>query len=249
MAPPWDRSRREGWPPSRPAAAGRCLGHGAACAVHSALADALAAEALGRQVGRYGLLTEFDAARCFCRDTRGRAVFAFGNHAGRQDEVARTDPGYVRWMLGQSFRDAVQGLIRRAPAGQPLTRETPSPPATSDYLCPLDGRIAPRPRARTGRPACRHLRQARRAPGGCRYGRRRPCRHLRSGDLSRMLSASPAHQTAIKPWVTIAPAVAASGPPKLQFGHGDQAVGNSRLGLDRLDGLGPSIRPRRSSRG
>lgn len=106
---------------------------------HSAAADArAAAEVLDRQVGRYGLpadidalhkaLVEVDVARRFRRDAGGRVVFGFGKHAGRRlADVARTDPGYLRWMLGQSFLDDVQGLVRRALVEPPPTREAQTP--------------------------------------------------------------------------------------------------------------------------
>ncbi len=93
---------------------------------HAAVADALAAvEVLDRQVGRYGLpagveglhaaLVEVDVGRRFRRDAAGHVAFGFGKHLGRSlADVARTDPGYLRWMLGQSFLDDAQGLVRRA---------------------------------------------------------------------------------------------------------------------------------------
>ena len=96
---------------------------------HAALADALAAvEVLDRQVGRYGLpagvaalhaaLVEVDVGRRFRRDAGGHVAFGFGKHRGRRlADVARTDAGYLRWMLGQSFLDDAQGLVRRALAG------------------------------------------------------------------------------------------------------------------------------------
>ena len=93
---------------------------------HAALSDALAAvEVLDRQVGRYGLpagvedlhaaLVEVDVGRRFRRDAGGHVAFGFGKHLGRRlADVARTDAGYLRWMLGQSFLDDAQALVRRA---------------------------------------------------------------------------------------------------------------------------------------
>lgn len=104
---------------------------------HSALADArAAAEVLDRQVAVYGLprdvaalraaLVEVDVARRFRRDAAGRVVFGFGRHAGRPlAGVARADPGYLRWMLGQPFLDDVYGLVRHALAGQNPPPESP----------------------------------------------------------------------------------------------------------------------------
>lgn len=78
---------------------------------HGAAADAAAAAAvLDAQVGRYGLpadpaalhasLAEVDAAGKFRRGAGGGPVFAFGKHAGRPlADVARTDPGYLAWVL------------------------------------------------------------------------------------------------------------------------------------------------------
>ena len=93
---------------------------------HAALADAVAAvEVLDRQVGSYGLpagvaalhaaLVEVDVAGRFRTDAAGRVAFGFGKHAGRRlADVARTDPSYLRWMLGQSFLDDVRALVRQA---------------------------------------------------------------------------------------------------------------------------------------
>jgi len=89
---------------------------------HAALA---AVEVLDRQVGYYSLpaevaalhtaLVEVDAAGRFRTDAAGRVAFGFGKHAGRRlADVARTDPGYLRWMLGPSFLDDVRALVRRA---------------------------------------------------------------------------------------------------------------------------------------
>lgn len=93
---------------------------------HSAAADALAAlEVFDAQVGRYGLpptpaelraaFGGGDVAGRFALDPHDEVVFAFGKHRGRRlDEVARDDPGYLRWMLGQTFLDDVQSLVHAA---------------------------------------------------------------------------------------------------------------------------------------
>lgn len=100
-------------------------------AAHTAAADVRAAAAvLDQQVGVYGLpaaagdlfasLVEVDVAGRFRSGAGGDVVFAFGKHAGRPlAEVARTDPGYLRWMLDQPFLDDVRCLVRRALAGSP----------------------------------------------------------------------------------------------------------------------------------
>ena len=93
---------------------------------HSALADAEATAAvLDAQVGHYSdlpatvpvlhsLLTEVDVGGRFRVDA-GRVVFAFGKHLGRPlDEVARLDPSYLAWMLGQDFLDDAKELAERA---------------------------------------------------------------------------------------------------------------------------------------
>ncbi|OWK34666.1 3'-5' exonuclease [Fimbriiglobus ruber] len=104
---------------------------------HAAAADArVAAAVLDAQVGRYGLpptppglhatLVEVDVGRRFRRGPGGGVDFAFGKHAGRSlADVARTDPGYLEWMLGQAFLDDAHALVRRALAGQPL--DVPNP--------------------------------------------------------------------------------------------------------------------------
>lgn len=94
---------------------------------HGALADAEATAAvLDAQVARYAdlpdtaaglheLLTDADVGGKF-RTEGGLLVFAFGKHAGRAlDQVARVDPGYLHWLLGQGglFDDA-RTLIARA---------------------------------------------------------------------------------------------------------------------------------------
>jgi DNA polymerase-3 subunit epsilon len=109
------------------AAVGFYLGRGHAGA-HAAGADAAAAaEVLDAQVGRYGLpaapadlhaaLVGVDVAGRFRRGPGGAVEFAFGKHAGRPlAEVARADPGYLRWVLTQAFLPDVHDLVRAAVA-------------------------------------------------------------------------------------------------------------------------------------
>jgi DNA polymerase-3 subunit epsilon len=95
-------------------------------AAHSALADAEAAAAvLDAQLNRHAelpptpaelhaFLTEVDIAGKFRREGR-RIFFNFGKHHGRRlRDVARSDPGYLRWMLEQDFLDDVRLLVERA---------------------------------------------------------------------------------------------------------------------------------------
>jgi DNA polymerase-3 subunit epsilon len=45
----------------------------------------------------------------------GAVVFAFGKHAGRRlDDVARTDAGYLEWVLTRPFLPDVHHLVRSA---------------------------------------------------------------------------------------------------------------------------------------
>ena len=93
---------------------------------HAAPVDArAAAEVLDAQVGRYGLpstptalhgsLVEVDVAGKFRRAEDGTVVFAFGKHIGRKlTEVARTDPGYLSWVLTRPFLGDVHELVRAA---------------------------------------------------------------------------------------------------------------------------------------
>ena len=93
---------------------------------HTALRGAVATAAiLDAQVGRYAglpetpaglhaLLTDVDIAGRF-RTESGRVTFAFGEYQDRPlDEVARADPGYLRWFLGQEFLDDAKALVERA---------------------------------------------------------------------------------------------------------------------------------------
>jgi len=96
---------------------------------HGALADAEATAAiLDAQVGRYGdlpgtvaglheLLTEVDVGGRF-RRAGGRVVFGFGKYLGHPlGEVARSDPGYLRWFLGQGFLEDAKSLVLAALEG------------------------------------------------------------------------------------------------------------------------------------
>lgn len=92
---------------------------------HAAAGDAVAAAGvLDAQVGRYGLpatpaelhalLHPVDLSGKFkCED--GAVVFAFGKHAGRRlEDVARTDAGYLEWVLARPFLPDVHHLVRAA---------------------------------------------------------------------------------------------------------------------------------------
>ncbi len=93
---------------------------------HAALADAAYALAvLDAQVGRYGLppvpadlhaaVAEVDVSGAFRRDPDGAVVFGFGKYRGRPlAQIATEDPGYLRWVLGQSFLDDALALVRGA---------------------------------------------------------------------------------------------------------------------------------------
>src|SRR5262249_47001369 len=92
---------------------------------HQARADVLACAAiLDAQLARYpdlprtvpelhGCLTEVDLAGHFRRHGE-QIIFAFGKYLGRAlEEVAREDPGYLLWMLGQGFLNDVKQLVAR----------------------------------------------------------------------------------------------------------------------------------------
>ena len=93
---------------------------------HGAMADAEATAAiLDAQIGRYEELPatvtalhedliEVDIGGRFRADS-GRVVFAFGKYQGYSlSQVAREDPGYLRWFLAQDFFDDAKELVRRA---------------------------------------------------------------------------------------------------------------------------------------
>jgi DNA polymerase-3 subunit epsilon len=51
----------------------------------------------------------------FVRHEGGVIVFAFSDHAGRPvDEVARTDPAFLEWMLRKDFSDEAKSVAREA---------------------------------------------------------------------------------------------------------------------------------------
>ncbi len=93
---------------------------------HAALADAgYALAVLDAQVGRYGLpatpadlhaaVAGVDVGGAFRRDPGGAVVFGFGKYRGRPlVQIAAEDPGYLRWVLGQSFLDDALALVRGA---------------------------------------------------------------------------------------------------------------------------------------
>jgi DNA polymerase-3 subunit epsilon len=98
---------------------------------HSASKDVSAtAEVLDAMVGRYTDLPSsiddlhrrfrdqdaVDIDGCFIR-VDGQIRFAFGKHRGRPlDAVAATEPDYLRWMLGQTFLEDTQAVVRDARA-------------------------------------------------------------------------------------------------------------------------------------
>jgi DNA polymerase-3 subunit epsilon len=103
---------------------------------HAALADVEATlEVLDAMVARYDELSGdvetlhrisnpnegryVDQSRKFEWNDDGQAVFAFGKHRGKTlAEVARLQPDYLEWMLGQDFSDEVAGILRGALAGE-----------------------------------------------------------------------------------------------------------------------------------
>ena len=93
---------------------------------HSALGDAwAAARVLGAQLNRYqelprdmtelhGELVEVDLENRF-RRVEGKIVFAFGKYRGKRlCDVARANPGYLRWMLSQDFLPDSVSWVERA---------------------------------------------------------------------------------------------------------------------------------------
>ncbi len=51
----------------------------------------------------------------FVRNEDGVIVFAFSDHAGKPvDEVAKTDPGFLDWMLKRDFSDEAKAVARKA---------------------------------------------------------------------------------------------------------------------------------------
>jgi DNA polymerase III subunit epsilon len=97
---------------------------------HGALADATAtADVLEGMLARYpdlprtvaelhGLTAGVDIEGKFTREG-DRIVLAFGKHQGRPlDEVARDDPGYLKWMLGLELLADARGLVVAALASR-----------------------------------------------------------------------------------------------------------------------------------
>lgn len=93
---------------------------------HSALGDVLATAAvLDAQISTHKDLPvevleldrkfrSVDVAGCF-QKIEGRIVFNFGKFRGeRLRKVAREDPGYLNWILQQSFLDDTKAVVRRA---------------------------------------------------------------------------------------------------------------------------------------
>jgi len=96
---------------------------------HGAEADVLAALlVLDGQAGRYGDLPRsvhelhqymgypdiVDPDGKFERED-GVIVFAFSDHAGKPvDDVARTDPGFLEWMLKKDFSDEAKAVVHEA---------------------------------------------------------------------------------------------------------------------------------------
>jgi DNA polymerase III subunit epsilon len=96
---------------------------------HAAGADVLAtADVLDAMLARYqdlprtvsGLHEQFADASAVDSGGRFRRVgeeirFAFGKHRGLPVEtVARSDPDYLQWMLGQDFLDDAKAIVREA---------------------------------------------------------------------------------------------------------------------------------------
>jgi DNA polymerase-3 subunit epsilon len=92
---------------------------------HRAGADAYAAAAmLDAQLRRYpelprtvpelhGCLSSVDLAGRLGRREDGAVAFTLGKYADVPlAEVARQDPGYLRWLLGQDFLPDVRGLTK-----------------------------------------------------------------------------------------------------------------------------------------
>jgi DNA polymerase-3 subunit epsilon len=102
---------------------------------HSALADASAAlEVLDAQVARYQDLPDdtegldrycsegddrfVDATHKFAWNEQGEAAFVFGKYKGRTlRDVARTNAGYLDWILEQNFTIEVKQITRDAQRG------------------------------------------------------------------------------------------------------------------------------------
>jgi uncharacterized protein (DUF3820 family) len=55
----------------------------------------------------------------------GRLIFTFGKYRGESlEDIARREPGFLRWMLERDFSDEVKAIVREA-----LEAASPIPPA------------------------------------------------------------------------------------------------------------------------
>jgi len=117
-------------------------------AAHSALADTEAAYAvLEKQVEKYGkgqdellvlgqyeypsLYDYYDEERKFCW-WNGKLYPMFGKYARKVplEEVVKSDPGYLKWILGKKFSDSIKSIIRAALAGEiPVRAAIPPKPS------------------------------------------------------------------------------------------------------------------------
>lgn len=103
---------------------------------HSALVDTEAVlEILAKQVERYGegqddlaaldkfeyptLMDFYDEERKFCW-WNGKLYLMFGKYARKQalEDLVKTDPGYLNWVLNKDFSEGVKCVIREALKGQ-----------------------------------------------------------------------------------------------------------------------------------
>lgn len=126
---------------------------------HAALADVEATlEVLDAMVGCYEELSGdvddlhrvsnpnegrfVDRTRKFEWDDEGRACFTFGKHQGRPlEEIARTTPGYLSWMLGNDFSDEVRKILSDALLGRFPTKTVA--PAAGAAAEPADAPAGP----------------------------------------------------------------------------------------------------------
>jgi DNA polymerase-3 subunit epsilon len=108
---------------------------------HKAEADALAALlVLNGQTDRYDDLPRtipelhahmdypdiVDPDGKFVRGEDGLIVFAFSDHSGKTvDDVARTDPGFLEWMLKKDFSDEAKAVVREALERQEASANVP----------------------------------------------------------------------------------------------------------------------------
>ena len=97
---------------------------------HGAAADVLATVAiLDAQVGRYADLPRnvdglhdvcadpraLDMSGMFTRADEGQVVFLMGKYKGRPlDEIARSKPDYLQWMIGADYFDDTKSLVSEA---------------------------------------------------------------------------------------------------------------------------------------